>query len=522
MELSLAFIASCLQKSYPVALRGADGYFRQLDNPRHIDTSPTFKTVRMLQRSHPAEGIEKVLVIVQARDEFDPREPEGITGLIWIGHAEPPQGIDSLWISAQADATSVFYRVLDLFERYNEWESELRDMLLERRPVKEVVEKIGDVTDRPFWYADAKLHVVYMSHAPKLAAKSEKWRHQEETGRYPNEVISTLVASGELDLINNHPHAWIFDDTNSRTYAMPFVSKTISLNGSVYGHIFIIQNEPGHAACDLAFAETVGNLVATYVQHGYNGGGSGKRYTEQLLRSCLAGDDVSQDERIELLAMLGWNASASFAVAVFDRCKAANGQKEAPAVQVDQIAWRFPNARAFAYDVYIVLISETSTHGFDDFVVHVAEACDDLEWKAGISNEFDNFLGLDTQYGQAEIALKKGSERAPEALVYLYQDYALDYICQRLNSEIDKHLLIHPDIERIINHDRENGSELFQTLKVYLANERNVSKTAKALYLHRNSVTYRIEKISSIMKTSLENADNRLSLELSIKLWETR
>lgn len=522
MELSLAFVASSLHTSYPVTLRGADGYFRQIDNPRHISTSPTFKTVRMLQKTRTDERLEKILVVAQAGTDLAPDALKELRGLIWIGNTEPPRGIDSLWISSQVDPINVFYRVLDLFEHYNEWENDLRDMLLKRRPSKEVVAKIGEVTQRPFWYADATLHVLYMSDAPKLSKVSEKWRYQEKTGRYPNDVISTLVASGELDLINNHPHAWIFEVAGSQTYTLPFVSKTISLNGGVYGHIFIIQDEPGHAACDLAFAETVGNLIATYVQHSRNSGYSGKRYSEQLLRSCLAGDEVSQEERAELLAMLGWNDSSNFAVAVFDRCEASNGRQEAPQVQVDQLVHLFPGASVFSYDVYIVLVTETTTHGFEEFLEHVANACDELGWKAGVSNEFGNFLGIDTQYGQAQIALQKGSSHDPESRVYLFQDYTMDYICQRLDAGIDKHLLIHPDIERLIDHDRENGSELFQTLKTYLANERNVSQTAKALFLHRNSVIYRIDKINSIMKTSLDSADNRLFLELSIKLWESK
>ena len=277
MELSLAFVASSLHTSYPVTLRGADGYFRQIDNPRHISTSPTFKTVRMLQKTRTDERLEKILVVAQAGTDLAPDALKELKGLIWIGNTEPPRGIDSLWISSQVDPINVFYRVLDLFEHYNEWENDLRDMLLKRRPSKEVVAKIGEVTQRPFWYADATLHVLYMSDAPKLSKVSEKWRYQEKTGRYPNDVISTLVASGELDLINNHPHAWIFEVAGSQTYTLPFVSKTISLNGGVYGHIFIIQDEPGHAACDLAFAETVGNLIATYVQHSRNSGYSGKR-----------------------------------------------------------------------------------------------------------------------------------------------------------------------------------------------------------------------------------------------------
>ena len=82
MELSLAFVASSLHTSYPVTLRGADGSFRQIDNPQHISTSPTFKTVRMLQKTRTNERLEKILVVAQEGTDLAPDALKELKGLI--------------------------------------------------------------------------------------------------------------------------------------------------------------------------------------------------------------------------------------------------------------------------------------------------------------------------------------------------------------------------------------------------------------------------------------------------------
>ena len=74
----------------------------------------------MLQKTRTDERLEKILVVAQAGTDLAPDALKELKGLIWIGNTEPPRGIDSLWISSQVDPINVFYRVLDLFEHYNE------------------------------------------------------------------------------------------------------------------------------------------------------------------------------------------------------------------------------------------------------------------------------------------------------------------------------------------------------------------------------------------------------------------
>lgn len=62
--------------------------------------------------------------------------------------------------------------------------------------------------------------------------------------------------------------------------------------------------------------------------------------------------------------------------------------------------------------------------------------------------------------------------------------------------------------------------DLFDTLKVFLANNGNVSATASELYIHRSSLNYRLEKIQGILDLELDNFDERFNLVLAYKLYE--
>ena len=66
----------------------------------------------------------------------------------------------------------------------------------------------------------------------------------------------------------------------------------------------------------------------------------------------------------------------------------------------------------------------------------------------------------------------------------------------------------------------KNNTELYKTLKIYLKLERNALQTAKALFIHRSSLFYRIERITQLTKINLDDPKERLILQLSYCLME--
>jgi DNA-binding PucR family transcriptional regulator len=71
-------------------------------------------------------------------------------------------------------------------------------------------------------------------------------------------------------------------------------------------------------------------------------------------------------------------------------------------------------------------------------------------------------------------------------------------------------------VEPLREHDRARRSDLVRTLKTYFAAGTNASEAADRLYLHRNSMLYRLERVQAL--TGLDLKDNRVALALQLGL----
>lgn len=61
---------------------------------------------------------------------------------------------------------------------------------------------------------------------------------------------------------------------------------------------------------------------------------------------------------------------------------------------------------------------------------------------------------------------------------------------------------------------------LLETLRAYFQNRSNVMKTARALYIHRNTLLYRLERIRELGGFDLDDAETRLMLQLALRAHE--
>lgn len=65
---------------------------------------------------------------------------------------------------------------------------------------------------------------------------------------------------------------------------------------------------------------------------------------------------------------------------------------------------------------------------------------------------------------------------------------------------------------RLLQEDRENNTDLYYTLKVYLLNENNVTMAANSLHIHRNTLVYRLKQIRECIEADIN--DNETAREL--------
>ena len=106
--------------------------------------------------------------------------------------------------------------------------------------------------------------------------------------------------------------------------------------------------------------------------------------------------------------------------------------------------------------------------------------------------------------------------------IFFYEDFAsyaaIDIAAQSyLKQDVkqDAYMLVHPTVLDLTVYDREHSDNLADVLFFYLANERNLKKTADDMHMHRNTVLNKLKKIESIVNLDFEDFRLRQRLVFS-------
>lgn len=102
--------------------------------------------------------------------------------------------------------------------------------------------------------------------------------------------------------------------------------------------------------------------------------------------------------------------------------------------------------------------------------------------------------------------------------VYDYRDIGfyrlLDF--NRLNLNLEDYLKDY--LGSLIYSEKENKDELLETLTVFLDNGCNFRDTAEKMYMHPNSIRYRIEVIEEMYGIDLNTSKDRINIAIALKL----
>src|SRR5690606_28663505 len=141
-----------------------------------------------------------------------------------------------------------------------------------------------------------------------------------------------------------------------------------------------------------------------------------------------------------------------------------------------------------------------------------------ISW--GIGDYLEGLQGLSKSYQHARTALEIGRRKKGEGHRMLYSDTRIDRILLTLAQNEEMKEVIMANIAHLVEYDRQRNMDLIETLRAYNHNHGNVSQTARALNLHRQSLLYRLRKIESLTGLSLIDPDDVFLLDLSIKTWK--
>jgi hypothetical protein len=133
----------------------------------------------------------------------------------------------------------------------------------------------------------------------------------------------------------------------------------------------------------------------------------------------------------------------------------------------------------------------------------------------GTSSTFYSLDNFSNEYKKASIALNLGSRFNKNRCIYRYKDYHIYHMFSSISKDIDLDSICYKKLKKLIDYDTCNNIDNSEILRIYLENDRSVSKTALKMNLHRNSIIYRINQIEDILKIDLDNFSERMRLILT-------
>ena len=98
-----------------------------------------------------------------------------------------------------------------------------------------------------------------------------------------------------------------------------------------------------------------------------------------------------------------------------------------------------------------------------------------------------------------------GAGRRP-LLLLLYRDRP-----EELQAFVDETL------GPLLRHDAASPTPLMPTLRAFLAHGGRLRETAEAIFVHRNTLAYRLDRAAEVLAADLKDAHVRLSLEVALR-----
>jgi len=151
----------------------------------------------------------------------------------------------------------------------------------------------------------------------------------------------------------------------------------------------------------------------------------------------------------------------------------------------------------------------------------VKQMVPDITVSIGIGKACNGIDEIKNSYREARRAIFITRKFGKTDQVVTYDGLGAYKLLFSIGDEEDLKQFIDQTIGPILGHDREKKNEvLVKTIQQYIACNFNSQKTADSLFIHINTLKYRLQKIQNIAGIDLNDPETRLNFQLALKALE--
>ncbi|KQU22144.1 hypothetical protein ASG65_20715 [Bacillus sp. Leaf13] len=138
---------------------------------------------------------------------------------------------------------------------------------------------------------------------------------------------------------------------------------------------------------------------------------------------------------------------------------------------------------------------------------------------SGIGNEYSSILQLRKSYLEAlEVINAAKFIGKPEQLPFQYSRLGIFRYLEMISNHHGKTNYINMDLQILQKKDQESQTKLLQTMEIFLLNNCRIKPTAEQLYIHTNTLKYRMNQIADLTSIDFDDFHSRIQLYVDLQL----
>lgn len=380
------------------------------------------------------------------------------------------------------------------------WLIGIYQSILNKEGLDAILQKTAALVSKPMYFADASFRML-ASAGEREQEISGVWKYQKIHGYLPFHVLMNLIKSKELAILNESSGVVVIRESNG--FSKPYAGKVIHRRQLVLGYFFIVESGSPLTALDLEISERMGEVISAvpadlspwFQQESF--------IHENFLIDIMQGGLSSTQEIQNQLQALGWDIASGYRLMVL-KPQNTDALISHNLISVFSEKW---DAYGFTYKDRLIIIYHKPEVYMDQLRKYLNEQFEIYRVAGAMSEAFSDFTQIKLFYRQASriLTLSRETDPSDDYSILFAEDYYLLYRASFLSEQLP----LYSPIRKMLDYDQENGTDYCRTLYVYLLSGNNIVAASKALYLHRNTMNYRMSKIPELFGIDLENISVR-------------
>lgn len=147
----------------------------------------------------------------------------------------------------------------------------------------------------------------------------------------------------------------------------------------------------------------------------------------------------------------------------------------------------------------------------------IKKRLDSVDLRIGVGRIYRGLDNANKSFSDALRTIRTGKELTNRTIITYEELGVFKILCQDfLSEELDD--FYNTTLKPLVDYDEKKSTELVKTLQCYFDCNGNLTKMSETLYTHYNTILYRINRIQEITGANLNDSNDRLNLEIALKI----